>query len=288
MLFYQNGQRIVRRYVLLLFLGVVPAFSENADYWIIKDPSVLNIYNQYEQRLNNADKRAFGRFSAWQILSREQLLSDQFTRVLRASYDQHIYYLQLNDQGKLINYQQAAPVQIIKNARVFGDTIRVKKGGRLQIENGTDRHQLPEGALLQRLFLQGRKTFVRELDGSFSGWLSKAGRTDFEIFHIDKGAAAYREKLFGQVNRIIQSYNQRLSKLFTNLNQRYDKSLPPPKWEKEASAPVLTYTLYPASYQTHFMLTRNYLIQELKDLLHGSDYTLAEDEGSITIKKTSP
>jgi len=285
MIFFETGQMIFRRFFLIWLLGIIPAFGQTADYWLIENPSALVIYNQYEQRLTSADKSAFRHFSAWEVLSRDQLLSDQYTRVARTRYDQNIYYLQLTDAQNLVNHEQAGKIEMIKNARPLSDTIRVRQSGQLHLESGKEFQELPEGMLLQRRFNFGNKTFVQELDGPLSGWL-KGHLTDFEIFHTDKRADAYEAKLFEQVNRIFQTYNQRLEKLFSHLNKRYKKSLPPPKWERNVSSSLLTYSLHPASYQTHFPVTRAFLIQELNDLLHGSEYTLVLDEESITIRKT--
>jgi len=282
----QTGQMILGRLFLIWLLWIIPAFAETADYWIIEDPAALVIFNQYEQRLNSSDKSAFRRFSAWEILSRDQLLSDQYTRVARARYDQNIYYLQLTDGKNLVNHEQAGKIEIIKNVRPLSDTIRVKHSRRLRLESGKEFQELPEGMLLQRCFSYGKNIFVRELDGPLSGWL-KGSRADFEIFHIDKKAAAYEARLFDQINRIFQSYNQRLEKLFSRLNNWYNKSLPPPKWERNISSSLLIYSLQPVSYQTHFPATRAFLIQELNDLLHGSEYSLVLDEASITIRKTT-
>jgi hypothetical protein len=284
MIYSQTGLMIFRRFFLISLLGIIPAFGQTADYWIIENPSALVIYNQYEQRLTSADKSLFRHFSAWQILSQDQLLSDQYTHVARTRHDQQIYYLQLADGKNLVNREQAGNIEMIKNARALGDTIRIKKGGRLSLKSGNKLRKLSEGMLFQRLFNEGSETFVQELDGTVSGWL-KGSLTDFEIFHTDKKAAAYEAKLFDQVNRIFQSYNQRLEKLFAHLNKRYNKSLPPPKWERNVSSSLLAYSLHPASYQTQFPVTRTFLIQELNDLLHGSEYTLVLDEASITIRK---
>ena len=284
----QSGQINLHYLFVIWLLSVTPVFAESAEFWIIENPSALLIYNQYEQRLSLGEKSAFSAFSAWQIIAFKQLLGDQYTHVIKTRYGQRIYFLQVSDKGELVNRDQAGDITYIKNATLLGDTIQIKTSSGLSLDSGRSRQKLSEGLLLKRMFQSGSKFFVRQVDGELNGWLLSSNPTDYEIYRVDKRAAAYQSKLFSQVNRIFQSYNDRFMQLFARLNQWYDKSLPPPNWQGTSSSTLLTYRLQPPPYQHSFPATRAYLVQELNDLLHGSDYTLVLEEAVIKIKKTAP
>jgi hypothetical protein len=271
----------------LFFVLAGAAISENAEYWIIENPAALVIYDQYEQRLNLNEKSAFMAFSAWQILSPSQLLSDQFTRVVKTRYDKQLYFLQLTEQDALVNREQCGKLEVIKNAIVLNDTIQIKNSGRFFLDNGQSRQPLGEGLLLKRQFQSGQRIFVYDTGRQIYGWLLGGGFADYEIYHADTKTEAYTSRLFQQVNRIFEHYNQRFVKLFDYLNQRSNQSRRPPQWVGNPSFSQRTYLMQPANYQSLFPQTQTYLLQELKDLLHGSKYTLDAKAGAITIKQMS-
>jgi hypothetical protein len=285
MIFNQTRRRVRHYFFLLHFILTVQAIGGNTEYWIIENPAALIIYNQYEQRLNPGEKSTFSAYSAWQILTASQLLSDQFTPAVKTRIDRQLYYFQLSGEGQLLNREQAGKIEIIKNASTLNDTIRLKNSKRFFMDSGQGSRQLSEGQLLIRLFQYDRRIYVRELDGQMSGWLLGGASTDYEIYQVDTKTAAYEKRLFQQADRIFQTYNRRFEKLFSYLNRRDAQSLPAPQWLGSASSAKLSYRLQPTFYHDRFPATSAFLAQELKDLLHGSDYALVVEESEILIKK---
>ena len=71
------------------------------------------------------------------------------------------------------------------------------------------------------------------------------------------------------------------------MNQRYNEQYTPPQWIAMKSPVDLRYTLKPYDYRTRFPGSTSFLIQELTDLLYGSDYHLIQGSDQIIITKKS-
>jgi hypothetical protein len=277
-------------YFLLLFIASLSGQEPRETmlkYWIIEDPSKLVIFNQYEQRLTELEKTTLPGYSAWRILDEDYAFSDQFTHTAKAVVNRKIYYIQLSDDGEPSNKELAGEFDIIKNARIQGDTVRIKTNGRLSMQSGVNQTSLVEGMLIERLFRYRNKTFGRDIAGNLSGWIVGNGSANWEIYIPDNSDLALENQLFARVDRIITAYNTRLDKLFSFLNRHYGNSNPSPQWIVEKSPAYLTYILTPQTYQNRFSGSQTYLFQELNDLLYGSIYQLSATDGQIVIIKSS-
>ena len=277
--------------VFVLFL-LIPLFAENAksltaDYWIIENPGMLVIYDRYEQRLTAGEKAYFPSFSAWRILEYNHTLSDQFTRAIKVEYEGKEYYFQKSSTDRVVNRVQAGKIMNLQNVQVLGDTVFVNNSGQLSMIIGNSEFPLPEGTLLERIFLYRGRTFANQISGQAAGWVNGNGQAHWEKFQQGVDDRIIEEQLFLHVDRIFQSYNSRLSKLFNYLNRQNDVQLKSPQWIAHKSPTFLRYTLEPAEYQKHFSGSQSYLIQELKDLLAGSIYELSGNAGQILIIKSS-
>lgn len=277
-------------YFLLLFAGLV--FGQNtgiskSDYWIIENPSALVIYNQYEQRLSEPEKKQLPGYSAWQILDVEHLLSDQFTFTIKTDLNRRIFYIQLTDQKEAVNKHLAGVIEVVKNARLLGDTIRVITDDRLSLRRGTIKILLSEGVLIERLFTHRKKTFGRDLTNNLFGWIEGNLSRNSEPYIPDNTDLAIEKQLFSRVDQIFTSQNNRFDKLFSVLNTEFESSKPSPFWDADISPAILKYTLTPSMYTDSFTDSQSYLVQELSDLLYGSAYQLSASNGQILIFKSS-
>jgi hypothetical protein len=276
-------------YFLLLFSSLL--FSQGlrgtkSDYWIIENPAALVIYNQYEQRLAESEKHSLPGYSAWRILAAQHILSDQFTLTAKTEFNHRLYFIQLIEDEGPVNKSRAGKIDVIKNARIEGDTLRVTSDGRISIERNSKLETLSQGVLLERLFKHRNKFFVRDLSSDISGWIGGNLSAHVERYVPEKTDLALERQLFSRVNQIFTSYNTRLEKLFGFLNTQHTGTKPSPTWLADKSSSQLKYTLSPATYRTRFQESQSYLVQELKDLLYGSTYQVSATDGQIIISKS--
>ena len=150
--FLSNGQEVL---------------SQLSDYWIIENPSALVIYNNYQQRLTETDKNQLPKFSAWRIIEQDYIFSDQFTHTIKAEINRRIYFIQLSEEGTLVNNAAAGKIEKYKNARVQGDTVRIVDSNELLLQSGDKEINLTDGTLIQRLFFIRIKLMPELLQGIF-------------------------------------------------------------------------------------------------------------------------
>jgi len=261
--------------------------SQVSDYWIIENPSVLILYNNYQHRLTEKDKSLLPKFSAWRIIDQDLTMSDQFTHSIQTEINQKTYFIQLSDDGGLVNSALAGKIQQYRNAKVQGDTVRIIHSDRLTLRSGDRRLNLMEGMLIQRIFIYDNKTYARDLAGNMTGWIEGNGSVHWEKYRPSHSDDALKMQLFKRVDQIIKSYNNRLDKLFVYLNKRYNENRKPPQWVFDQSSPYLRYMLLPPDYTNQFSGTESYLIRELNDLLYGSNFRLSATDGQIVIRSSS-
>ncbi len=273
--------------LFVVFAFELEAWSTVSEYWIIEKPAALVLYNQYEQRLTDTEKSLLPGFSAWRILENDHVMSDQFSHTIKTELDRKIYYIQISVEGEPVNGSQAGQINTFKNARVQGDTVRIKNSGRLSLQSGDKQHDLSEGMLIQRIFLYRNRTFARDIAGKTTGWIEGNGPANWEVYLPANSDQALEKQIFSRVDRIFKSYNKRLDKLFTYLNKQYDKSQISPQWIAEKSPLNLKYMLVPLDYRNRFSDSQSYLVQELHDLLYGSAYQLSATDGQIVISNLS-
>ena len=273
--------------ILSLLLSIQYANGATADFWIIENPAALLLYNRYVQRLTDNENEQLTAFSAWQILELNIVLSDQYTRVIKTQQDRDVYFIQVTASGEPVNQDSAGQISTIKNAQILGDTVRISTNGRLFIKSGNKRFSLSEGMLVKRLFVHRGTTFGKTLTGQNAGWIEGNGPKNWEAFHSSSNNQAFENQLFSRIDQIFQSYNTRFNRLFDTMNQRYNEQYTPPQWIAMNSPVDLRYTLEPYDYRTRLSGTRSFLVQELTDLLYGSDYHLIEGNDQIIITKKS-
>ena len=280
------------RFILFIVLFISFCYGQEvwhttSDYWVIENPSALVIYNNYEQKLKKNEKSLLPEFSAWQIIETDHILSDQFTNTIKTKYDQKIYFIQVSSEGKLVNDSLAGQINKIRKAIVKGDTLRIKTSDQLLLQQGEKRISLSEGMLIQRIFLYRNKTFATDIANNISGWIEGNGLKHWESYVPAGSDLALEKQIFSRIEHIFVSYNTRLDKLFTHLNNVYNTAKVSPQWRSEESSSNVKYTMGPEEYINQFSESQSYLIQELNDLLYGSEYQLSAVDGQIIISKSS-
>jgi hypothetical protein len=271
-------------FLCFLFIDHSPGLADT--FWIIENPSALVIYNHYEQRISASDFAAFSKYSLWQILKNNVMLSDQFRHALKAAYQKQIFYIQISSDGNILNRPAAGKIIVIDNAQLLGDTIQVLGQYQMSALNGTAPISLTDGSLLLRLFYAGGKTYLEDLNNGRSGWIKDINNYRWRKYHPVKSENIYDKQIFQEINNIFHSFNERFEKLFVYLNHQYQEQHEIPQWTKQLSPEGITYSLEPAVFRNRFPETQSYLIKRLQDLLKGSDYLVGSGDGIIKILKT--
>jgi len=139
--------------------------------------------------------------------------------------------------------------------------------------------------VLHRIFQYKKNIYVLNLTDRVSGWVEGDSKNNLEVFRQDINETALENRLFLQIDQIFQSYDTRFAKLFNYLNKKNQSQHPSPRWVGTASTAQLSYQIEPAVYRRSFQGSQRFLLQELSDLLYGSNYRIKEDKEQIIISK---
>lgn len=283
-------KRVIKRQSLYFLITVAGLLIQNTrsladEFWIIENPSALVIYDVYEQRLTGTEKSDLSSFSAWHIIENNQTLSDQFTSAVKTVYNRKTYFFQSSTDGQLAGKAGAGKIEKFIHAQTLNDTVRVIKNNRLSLKSSINRYPLAKGTVLHRIFQTKKKIYVRNLTDRVSGWVEGDSKKNWEFFRQDINETALEDRLFLQIDQIFQSYNTRFAKLFNYLNKKNQPQHPSPRWVGTASTAHLSYQIEPAVYRESFQGSQRFLLQELSDLLYGSNYGIKEDNERIIISK---
>jgi len=273
--------------VLLFSFGLVVAHrAAPEEIWLIEHPANLYIYNRYEQRLNESEKAHLRSNSPWRILDLNFVLSDQFTRTVKAEFEQNIYFLQTEENGDLINQAAAGLIEKINPNTILSDTIKATTDGLIfrQLPGNVD--SLSSGTLLLRFFKYKQRFYVKHIDTQLYGWISEKNSDKWEIFHRPSTADAYEQYLYDRIDRVVAAYNLRLRKLFEYLNRTNQQLKPPPQWIRTRTPAYVSYTFQIDSTGQPFRNSHAYLLRELSDLLYGTAYSVRKVNGELVISKS--
>lgn len=124
--------RIIYKYFFLNVLSIYTVYAVNfADFLVIREPERLSILDQYEQALSLDQKKAFLKYTPFQIMNKNVQLGDQITTALRCHNLGSEYFLLKNETGDLITNTKLSYQHTFTGCTVFSDTVEVTN------ENGT-------------------------------------------------------------------------------------------------------------------------------------------------------
>ena len=278
--------------VVFIHLAILSIISPAAgdppeEVWIIGNPSGLVIFDRYQQRLTHSESLALPHYGPWWILNKEYLLSDNFTRTVKAEFENNLYFLQLTDDEDLFNQAAAGVLEKIEPTEIYHDTLRIISEKLAMLQPDGSELFLQKDDLAYRIFRVRNRLFIKDPGSGSYGWIQEKKDAGWVIYHPPSTAEAYEQFLFGRVDRIVRDYNTRLRRLVEYLNTRYNKRKDPPQWVKQQSSAGLSYRFGSGMEYPNFEKSRDYLVQELKDLLHGTGYDIHIDGNILAINKTT-
>jgi len=257
------------------------------EVWIIGNPSELVVFNRYQQRLTRSECLELPHNGPWWIQNKEFLLSDNFTRTVKVEFENNVYFLQITDDGDLVNQSAAEILEKINPAEIYHDTLRVISENMAMRQPGKTELALRKEGLACRIFRSRNRLFIKDLDSGLYGWIPAKDDAGWVSYHPPSTAEAFEHFLFSRVDRVIRDHNTRIRQLVEYLNARCNKQKNPPQWVMQRSPAGLRYRFGSGTEFPGFIKSRDYLIQELKDLLHGTGYDLRVDGNLLAIYRTT-
>jgi len=279
-------------FLLLSVNSPVPA-QEKADFLLLARPAALSILNQYELKLPAAEKAGLPAGAPFRVIREQGTLGDQATPAREVRWQNRVYFLELDEAGKLKG-EAAAGMQVYKGCPVAGDTIRVEKNGILRLADpaaGGSRPgrgaPLAKGEILIRQFKHRDQYYVLKPGPRPQyGWVNLAKTAAWTA--VKKAApvavaASIPAAVQNQIIQRLQAANQAYRKFFAYFDQLNQEQKSPPRWTWQAGKDRITCRLNGPS-GPQLAASTPVLARNLENLLIGRPFRVTSAAGEITIE----
>ena len=284
---------VLRASFVLLFLIIAAIAQGRADYLIIADPLDYTIYNQYEQPISESEKYDFVSYAPFQIIDKNVTLGDQITRALKFVFQQKMYYLLMAEDGKFAGEKSKTGRQTFHNAEPIEDTIEVVGGGLAMVSGSGRIVEIAKGLRVVRVFRSGPRYYCAAPgDRAAYGWSSleprSAWRKNERVVPAKSSVkdTGLSETLQQRILALITSANELYRTCFSHFNSLTGDEKVIPQWRCACSGNRTRCELAgPYKNNDQISESSRYLVQDIQNMLIGTDFGVICKNGEIIIEK---
>jgi hypothetical protein len=284
----------MKKAILTILLTSCIAFSQSkADYYIISNPADYNIANQYQQTMSGAEKRDKLADAPLRVVNPDRISGDQISHVAKCVYNGEDYFLLKNDDGKFVGETKSGR-RSFQNCTVIEDTVVIAAGGLVKIVSLSGQVRMPgKGVEVIRFFKSGPRYYV-----GLAGEKAAFGWSDMEpVSAWRKAEKAVADKSPDADSAIPELYRQRIREKIAAANESYkacfdhfnaqsNDQKSPPSWSCENSGAEMRCELSgPWKNGDRLSESTEALVQELENVLLGSDFGVKYNDGVMEIKR---
>jgi hypothetical protein len=287
------------RILPLLTAGVITAVitaaiaQGAADFIVIPDPLDYTIYNQYQQPVSEQEKAGFVPYSPFQIIDHDMMLGDQITRALKFDFQQKMFYLLKDENGKFTGEKSKTGHRVFHGAEPFEDTIEVQGKGLAMVSGAGRNVAMATGTRLVRVFRSGPRYYCAALlDRTIYGWSSLEPRSAWrKIEHGDsEKIAALRdtglsEPLRKRILARFASANASYKVFFLHFNSLTGDERAVPQWRCESREGDRLLCRLAGSNGEQLSESSQFLAQDIGNMLIGTNFKVTSGNGEIDIQK---
>lgn len=285
-----------RFFTAILCCCAIAAAASPREYIVIGNPAAADLYDQYEQSLSAAQKRALPRNMPFEIVEARRTMGDQITQGMRLSHLGTTWYLMLDEKGKVAGLPAEAAAVRYRGCTPSGDTLMVVlKSLPLHDRNpsGTGKTgiTIAKGEKVLRLFTYGNSGFYCKPGAPMLfGW-SDAPRSAFSAPDKKISSAAPDEYagLHERIMKRLSDANDRYDALFRFFNATSGQQKAIPHWESGREGTIYRYKLS-GSVETIGQLEKStgIIVRDVDYILMGKPYTASFGDGVITVRPRGP
>jgi hypothetical protein len=266
--------------VILNIVIYTALLAANSDYLIVENPAALYILDAYEQRLSDEEKASIPSHTPFRILEENHLLSDTYTRAVKAESEGKTYFLVKDNQGKFSTGFADDHLVRITRTRILTDTVRIILSNRVKLQSDHGQINLTANDLLQLIFQKGDRYYVKRLTppGTY-GWINVNRNRDWKKFTRANPTAVERSEfpvyLVNSIQAQFEEYNRILQQLFIFFNQAGERQKSIPTWILAVEGNRITCRLENKPLETNFEHSTRQIIARIEKIL-------PRGEGQIT------
>ncbi|MGD9200130.1 MAG: hypothetical protein PVI26_01080 [Chitinispirillia bacterium] len=286
-------KKIIPVLAIFLFLSLtIEGTDQKASYLIVKNPTAFTILNKYEQDITAAEKKTFIAYSPLKILSRNTTLGDQLSQALKFQFQNKIYFLLRNENGKLIGLKNTGYRKILQNCIHINDTIRILRGNVLRLSEQSPTQgkgtYLLKNDILIRIFRYKNSYFLLRLgDTNQYGWCNLSPKSTWQKYakKQESKTIVISNSIRNRIESKIKSVNEMYVNFFDYFNRIEGKSKSIPQWIISSQENILQISLHKnIGYLNQMAESTDILIKDLENILIGEPFLVKQLNGVISIE----
>ncbi|MBN1130076.1 MAG: hypothetical protein JXA71_13880 [Chitinispirillaceae bacterium] len=287
-----------RRFFLPLISAVLcaPAIvsaQARADFYLVTDPSVYTIYDQYQQQLPADAQRRFLPGSPFRIIEKDVVLGDQISRALKFGFGREVFYLIREDKDIFAGEKNRSNRKLLTGCEPFGDTVELLTDGTRVVAASGKTIAAGKGERLQRIFRNQGRYYVLTLDGQekIFGWSALEPKSSWKISGNAKTTVMGSDTLIPddlkkRVVRRIEQANESYKAVFSHFSSHTRDEKTVPRWRFEHTAGTLRCTLAgPYRNTGEIAHSTRYLQRDIETMLLGTGFWLTYEDGTFLISR---
>lgn len=287
---FYSLRKLIKEGRLLLIIKILldsTLIAANSNYIIVENPATIQILNEYEQRLSREKQSLFPAYMPFRIITENDILSDSYTRAIKASCDGILYYLVKNNIGNLLMLSPGnSPLRITK-AHTLTDTVKITRNNMVQITTNKYNVALAKNELIKLIFIKNNRYYVKQLAPSgVYGWISGNQHRywipfirEKEISNITKEFPSY---LVNTIKAQFNAYNRILRELFIFFNKQENSHQDIPEWNLEVAGNKIYCRFEGISNRQEYQRSIRLIMRRLENILpQGMGHVVFRDNSLI-------
>jgi len=294
------GRALIKRPLGLFYFAVFyflfPPFcrgqAKPIDLLILSHPQSYSLLNRYEQTLSANEIALFRPFSPIEIETENAFLGDEITPALKCIVEKKQFFILKNTQGAFVGEKPAHERSLIKNCFRIDDTVTILKAKAIPFyktfSKKTVLGYLGQDEHIGRIFQKKHLFFINRFEKQDSfGWAVLGSSQNWAEIMSQKTESVL-DPLIQIENRIaprLKEANESYRRTFGYLNRKTNNSKKVPQWHWRTFEKKIVCTLNaPFSKKPILEKSTKALVQDLRQLLMGTDYQVFLEQGRIQIQ----
>lgn len=277
--------------VLLISIAFTGYPQSPVDVLIVGNPRAYSILNRYEEPLTSVQLNNFLPYSPLEIVKEEATLGDGITSALKCIFNNEVFYLLRDDEGKLIGDNKNPYKQRFTKVQRVQDTVLVVQSKALlsaqQYPAAGARSYLSRDAQCLRLYKYNGYYYVKSTGAdTHFGWCQfpQDGSWKKVVCSIPKEDKIISTALQGRILARIDAANKAYEQFFMYFTTVTGQQKSIPQWRCTAGDDRISCTLTgPYAKTDQLEESTRYLLQDLENMIIGKPFEMEYQQRQITI-----
>ncbi len=270
------------KYVIPLVLAVIilvkPLIA--ADFYIFSSITKVTLLDNYEQPMDESDKKALGSGFPLEIINSKITLGDQITDAIKCKNNDRFYYLIRDESGSFTGSTITSFQKQTAMASLW-DTVELTSNATL---SGTSSLSLSKGTTVIRVFQKSGSTYVFAPDHNVYGFVQGTSSFRKRAVAVSQPVKVNTANIVESIRRRLDAANEHYTSTFNFFNAHTGLQKSVPSWYIESDGNRVVCTLK-GSKQTIVQMEQStsYIVKDIEKFLLSKPYTVRYENFQIII-----